>query len=184
MKDFTRPVMIITKIIEVCHWVAAALLTGALVTSLVLPDFLNRFVDMNSLYENPTVSIYGFETSVLCNDGTLHKGAFALFAVGGILIFIAMAMIYRNLYQVVRNAKNSTPFQKDNVRLLKEIGIFAIAIPVVGLLFSTMIRLTCGVDNVELSVDLNGFLMGFLALCLTQYFAYGVQLEEDVEGLV
>jgi len=36
----------------------------------------------------------------------------------------------------------------------------------------------------EISVDLEGFVWGLLVLCLTQYFAHGAQLENEVEGLL
>ena len=39
-------------------------------------------------------------------------------------------------------------------------------------------------NTVETSVRLYGFSMGLVILCLTQFFARGVELEQDVEGLV
>ena len=62
--------------------------------------------------------------------------------------------------------------------------IFAISIPLAGLALSTVCRLILGTDTVETSVRLYGFSMGLVILCLTQFFARGVELEQDVEGLV
>ena len=45
-------------------------------------------------------------------------------------------------------------------------------------------RLVQGLDAVETSVNLYGFSMGIIVLCLTQSFAHGAALEQDVEGLV
>ena len=51
-------------------------------------------------------------------------------------------------------------------------------------LVRTGLRLILGTDTVETSVRLYGFSMGLVILCLTQFFARGVELEQDVEGLV
>ena len=45
-------------------------------------------------------------------------------------------------------------------------------------------NISLGTDTVETSVRLYGFSMGLVILCLTQFFARGVELEQDVEGLV
>ena len=36
----------------------------------------------------------------------------------------------------------------------------------------------------EISLDTTGIFMGIIVLCLTQFFAHGVDLEEDVDGLL
>ena len=68
--------------------------------------------------------------------------------------------------------------------MLREIGIFSISIPVVGLIMSIIIRLIVGVEAAETSVNLSGFIMGIIVLCLTQYFTHGADIEKDVDGLV
>ncbi len=68
--------------------------------------------------------------------------------------------------------------------MLREIGIFCISVPIVGLVMCTAARLILGVDAVETSVNIYGFSMGLIVLCLTQIFAHGAALEKDVEGLV
>ena len=65
--------------------------------------------------------------------------------------------------------------------MLREIGIFCIVVPVIGLVMSAVSRLVLGVET---SVNLYGFSMGIIVLCLTQSFAHGAALEQDVEGLV
>lgn len=57
-------------------------------------------------------------------------------------------------------------------------------IPVVGLIMSMIIRLAVGVDAVEISIHMDGFIMGIIVLCLTQFFAHGAELEKDVDGLL
>ena len=68
--------------------------------------------------------------------------------------------------------------------MLKEIGIFSITVPIIGLIMSTIIRLVIGVDAAEISVNQGGIFMGIIVLCLTRYFIRGIELEKDVEGLL
>ena len=112
-----------------------------------------------------TVSTYGFEVSTLLSAGTT---TFTLFGIGAAVILVAMAMVWRNLFLIFKKSENATLFQKDNFRMIKEIGIFAIAIPVVGLIMSAVIRLVCGVDAAEVSVHLGGILAGAVILCLNR----------------
>lgn len=68
--------------------------------------------------------------------------------------------------------------------MIRELGIFFISMPVAGLVMSGVIRLVIGVDAAETAVNLSGFAIGILFLCLTQFFAHGMELEKDIEGLV
>ena len=95
-----------------------------------------------------------------------------------------MAMVFRNLYLIIKKSEGTTPFQKDNVRMLREIGIFTIAIPVIGFVMSVIARLAIGYEVAEISNSMDGFIMGIIVLCLTQFFAHGVELENDVDGLL
>ena len=48
----------------------------------------------------------------------------------------------------------------------------------------SVIKLVVGVDAVEVSGGMDGLIMGIIVLCLTQFFAHGVELEDEMEGLV
>ena len=76
--------------------------------------------------------------------GESHGGG-----IGAVIILSLMAMVFRNLYLIIKRSETGTPFQPDNIRMLREIGIFAIAIPIVGLIMSIVCRLVLGVDAVE-----------------------------------
>ena len=41
-----------------------------------------------------------------------------------------------------------------------------------------------GPELVESSVDMMGIVMGILMLCLSQVFALGMQMQNDMDGLV
>ena len=110
--------------------------------------------------------------------------SFMLFGIGAVIILSVMAMVFRNLHLIFKRSENASPFQKDNIRMMKEIGIFAIAVPVIGLVMSSIVRLVTGVETAEISVNMGGIFMGIIILCLTQFFVHGAELEKDVDGLL
>lgn len=184
MKTVNKIVKIVAKILEIAHWVGAALLTAAAICTAAAPQALGFFVNMSAVEKQGEISSYGFEVSLLNAAGEVNMTTLRMFAIGAILIFILVAMIFRNIYLIIKKSENTTPFQKDNVRMVREIGIFSIAIPVIALIMSIIIRLVVGVEAIETSVNLDGFVMGLIILSLTQVFAYGADLEKDVDGLL
>ena len=63
-------------------------------------------------------------------------------------------------------------------------GGFQGLMPVIGFVTSVLAKIFGGPDALEISVDLTGIVMGILVMCLSQFFAHGVKLENDVDGLV
>lgn len=185
MKRIIKTGKIITKILEVFHWVGTALMLAATICSAVAPGWVQYFVGFDAKdCCGANLEVYGFEVNAPVVNGNADMTAFMLFGIGGVIILAAMAMVFRNLYLIFTKSENGTPFQEDNVRMMKEIGIFSIAVPVVGLIMSIIVRLVTGVETAEISMDMGGIFMGIIVLCLTQYFAYGVALEKDTDGLV
>ena len=185
MKKLNTLGKVITKILEVFQWVGAALMLAATICSVAAPDFVGYFVGFDAKECcGANLEIYGFEVNAPVVDGKVDTASFVIFGIGAIIILSAVAMIFRNLNQIFKKSENATPFQKDNVRLVKEIGIFTIAIPVIGLIMSIVARLVTGPEASEISVDISGILMGIIVLCLTQFFAHGIELENDVDGLL
>ena len=185
MKKISKLGKVITKILEVFHWVGAALMTAATVCSMVAPGWVKYFVGFDAKdCCGANLEVYGFEVNAPVVNGSADMTSFMLFGIGGIIILVVMAMVFRNLYLIFKKSENATPFQKDNVRMMREIGIFSIAVPVVGFIMSVIIRLVTGVETAELSIDMSGIFMGIIVLCLTQFFAHGAELEKDVDGLL
>lgn len=184
MKPLSTAVKIIARIIEISHWVATVLMAGVAVCSLTAPQFLGHLMDIDTLKTEGTLTVYGFEATLTNPAGQINTTALFLFAIGAVVIFALVAMSFRNIYLIVKKSETATPFQPDNIRMLREIGIFSIAIPVVGLIMSVILRLAVGINAIETSVHLSGFFTGLIALWLTQFFTYGAQLESDVNGLV
>lgn len=184
MKSINKIAKVVTKILEIVHWVATVLMAVAAVCSAVAPQLLGYFVGIDTTENMAELSTYGFEITAAFSDGKIDMKAFLVFAIGAVIILALMAMVFRNLYLIIKKSEGTTPFQKENVRMLREIGIFTIAIPVIGFVMSVIARLAIGYEVAEISNSMDGFIMGIIVLCLTQFFAHGVELENDVDGLL
>ena len=185
MKGINKLGKIITKILEVFHWVGAVLMVAATVCSVAAPNWVKYFVGFDAKECcGANLEVYGFEVNAPVVNGNTDMTSFMLFGIGAVIILAVMAMVFRNLHLIFKKSENGTPFQKDNIRMMKEIGIFAIAVPVIGLIMSIIVRLVTGVETAEISIDMGGIFMGIIVLCLTQYFVHGADLEKDVDGLL
>lgn len=185
MRNISKAAMTAAKIVEVLHWIGAICMAALLVCSLTAKDWLNGLLDSGVLeYNTGFFKTYGFEIGVSDGSGGLTMTAVAMFSVAGILLLSLMAMVFRNAYLIIKNSRGGTPFQEDNARMVKEIGIFYISMPIIGLTLSWISRLIIDVESAEISMDMGGFITGLLILCLTQVFSRGIKLEEDVEGLL
>ena len=185
MKGINKAGCIITKILEVFHWVAVGLMLAATVCSKVAPQHIDKFVGIDAKECcGAELAVYGFEIQAAVINGTVDMNTFCIFGIGAVIILALMAMVFRNLYLIFKKSETETPFNKDNIRMFREIGVFSIAVPVVGLIMSVIARIVIGTAAAEISVNQSGVFMGIIVLCLTQYFIYGTQLEKDVDGLV
>ena len=185
MKDVVKIAKVVTKILEVFHWVAVVLMIAATVCSLTATDWVKYFVGFDAKECcGVELSVYGFEIITPLKNGSVDMTVLFLFGIGAVMLLSLMAMVFRNINLIIKKSEDSTPFQADNIRMLKEIGIYAIAIPVISLIMSVVCRVVLGIDAVETSVNVYGFSMGVIILCLTQFFIYGARLENDVEGLL
>lgn len=123
MKSLNTLGKVLTKILEVFHWIGAALMIAATICSVVAPDLVKYFVGLDAKECCGTnLTVYGFEINI--------------------------------------------------------------AIPIIGFVISIIARLVTGSEAAEISIDMSGILMGSIVLCLTQFFAHGVALENDVDGLL
>ncbi|MBQ8545310.1 MAG: hypothetical protein IJ437_00010 [Clostridia bacterium] len=185
MKGISKIAKIVTKIVEIFHWVGVALMAAATVCSVAAPTWVKYFVGFDAKECcGANLSIYGFEINATVTDGKVDMKAFLLFGIGATLILALMAMIFRNLNLIIKKSQGSTPFQADNVRMFREIGIFSIAVPVVGLIMSIITRLALGSEAAEISNNFSGLVIGIVVLCITEFFIHGIELEKDVDGLV
>lgn len=184
MKNIQSITKVVAKILEIFHWIGAGLMAVVGISAVAAPSWVSRFMDTDALKTERMMDVYDFSVTVVNAAGEINPFALAMFAIGAVMIFFLVAMIFRSLNRILRNSEGGTPFQPDNIRMLRQIGIFSMSVPVVGLVMSMLIRLVVGVEAAELSVSMDGFIMGIIVLTLTQYFIYGAQLERDVDGLL
>lgn len=191
MKGINKIIMVISKVLEILHWVGSLLMAAVLVCSIAAKDWLANQISDAVIKAGDTISTYGFELKVVGLDNNVNMTAITLFSITAVIVLGLTAMVWRNIYLILKTAKGKTwfsngktPFQKDIIRMVREIGIFYILIPVIGLIMSIISRIVLGVDVTEAAVDMGDIVTGILVLCLTQVFSYGAELEEDVNGLL
>lgn len=191
MKGINKIIMVISKVLEILHWVGSLLMAAVLVCSIAAKDWLANQISDAVVKAGDTISTYGFELKVVGLDNNVNMTAIMLFAITAVIVLGLTAMVWRNIYLILKTSKGKTwfsngktPFQKDVIRMVREIGIFYILIPVIGLIMSIISRIVLGVDVTEAAVDMGDIVTGILVLCLTQVFSYGAELEEDVNGLL
>ncbi len=188
MNGLSKATRIIARILEIAHWVGVGIMTVLLVCCLFFREAAAKMIAGDPGGEDV---IYGFHFSLTGMDGTLSLPALTVFAIAGIILMALMAMVFRNVYLIIKTtegktwfSQGATPFQPDVIRMLREIGIFTIAVPIVGLVMSIIGHLVVGPEFAETSVDFGGFLLGLLVLWLTQQFTYGAELEAEADGLI
>lgn len=189
-KGLNIALSVIAKITEIFHWIAAGIGGLLLIISAVDKKFFPEAIAEDGGAE---FASYGFEVSALTPNGEFNGYATTMFCIGIMLSCILMALVFRNLNIILRtitgkykHAESTSPFQLDVVRRVREMGIFAIAIPVVSLILSIIFTTISNLNGLELEsfISFDGIIIGLICLCLTQIFSYGTKLEEDVEGLV
>lgn len=175
------------KILEVFHWVSAGLLSASLIIYFFDETLLKYFMDTG----NGEFSVSGYSINVLNDSGNLIAATFIPALIVGILVCGLMAMIFRNIYLIFKTtagetkfSSGKTPFQPDNVRMLREIGIFSLSIPVVEFICDIIVKIIVDSDVAASSVSITGIAFGIAVLCLSQFFAYGMQLQSDSDGLL
>ena len=176
MKGIHKLGTVATKIVEVLYWICIAVVVVAIALVIIAPEGINGLV--YGIY------IEGSETPLPIEDGKINIPFILLAGLGAVLISTANALVFRNLHLIFKRSANTTPFQKENVRLMRQIGLFTISVPIIQLIMSILLRVVTGVEDVEINLDLTNIVMGIIVLCLTQFFAHGVELENDVDGLV
>lgn len=181
-----RIAVILTKVLEVGYWVGTGLMFAIAIVAQVNPDWLGFLMNFKEFETLRMIDVMGFSMILPAMEFGAEMQALSIYAVGGALIMGLTAMIFRNLNLIIKRSQASTPFQKDNIRMLREIGYFTIGIPVTGLIFTIIMRIVMGTgaDCPEMSVNWSGIVYAIVMFCLTGYFARGMELEKEVDGLV
>ena len=199
MKGVHKVTYVLAKIAEVFSWIAVAACLILFVTSLLAGEWFSEAM-LDGVSVRP-VNLLGMsvgyaamgEGAGLTSAEVLNalRRTLPFLSVAGFLCMALEAMVFRNVGLIIKlshgltkHAKGATPFQKDVVRMVKEIGYFLVAIPVLELIISALVRLVAGTEIVELSVDLGSVFTALVVFSLAQIFAYGTSMQQDVDGLL
>ena len=191
MKGLTKVVTVLAKVLEVFAWVGSALIAASLIAiaagrAELLPLFSNIRTEAD-------LTLGGFSIDVSTLSQAQITRAYVVFFITLLIVFLLMAMVFRNIYLIFKTAegktkfsRGATPFQPDIVRMIREIGIFCLAVPVLEIIMSIIARLVIGFEGSEIAVtiDVTAVFFGLVVLCLSQFFAYGAMLQKETEGLV
>ena len=191
MKGLTKAVTILAKILEIISWVGSALVTASLIAIAAGHNGLLKF--FSSVQSETELSIGGFSIDMNSVDPSQEGRAYAAFFVMALITSILMATVFRYTYLIFKTAqgktkfsKGSTPFQPEVVRMIRRIGILTLSVPMLQVVMSIIARLilTGQESEIAVSLDLSSVFFGLVVLCLSQFFAYGAELQEDADGLL
>lgn len=199
MKNLSKPTSVVAKIVEICHWTGVIAMLVCLILSFVVADKIQEgfqsleesaaesrhIVGGSHIAESDELEIYDFRLNVYAEDGEFSLATLRIVFIAGMIVLSLWAMVFRNVHLIAKNTMNPelSYFCPDNLRMVREIGIFAIASPIVSLIISIIARLIIGA-GAEITVSVTGLVVGLLVLFLTQFFVRGAELETEVEGLV
>ena len=191
MKKLNKIIEVVSKICEVASWivVVAAIIICFLIgfRNTGISELFVENIDVISEMSSGGFTIYPMDNTNI----DVCYGSLMTFFISIVFTSVFMAMIFRNIFLIFRTAEGKTkfaegvtPFQKPVIRMVREIGIFCISIPVVNLIISVIAKVAMGADAVETSGEMMVLIFGLVIIALSQFFAYGMELESDVEGLV
>lgn len=169
---------ILTKIAEIMGYCGMVLCAALLIWGLISSD------TVMDAYDSGNVTIYGSDIDLEDPQLKHPMAAFSVMLLTGVVSSAMMALTFRRANGIIAKAIEGTPFQACTVKWMKEIGYLAILAPIVGFVGSLIAFLAGGLPTGEVVLNLDGFIMGILILCLTQVFAYGANLQQDVDGLL
>lgn len=165
------------KAVEVLYWIcgfaALAVLMSYVFQADVILDILRTGWD--SIPESLDIPYYiGFAILI---------GVELAICVLGARIFCGVYLLFRTAAGKTSFSLGPTPFQPANVKLLRQMGRMAIGIPLVEILGYGVAACLMGPGIfTKVYFSIGYLVLGVVVLCLSQFFAYGVELQTDVEG--
>lgn len=188
MKKYSKPISIFARITEVCAWVGTALMALSAIVMFIVGSTKDTIL-YHGFASALKLDVMGIQAKGIAGSGLLTGIVLLCGAVSlGLLAMCArnICLISRSLIPNPQTGEAASPFTPDNVRMVREIGIFSISIALTGLIGSWILRLAASLTGVpiEVSASMNGISLGLVVLYLSSIFSYGVHLQQDVDGLV
>lgn len=181
MRKLNKVAKVLSKICEVLCWLAEAGMLVALIALTFAKTATENFI-LSGL-DSGNLTIMSTDFPIMDGNGVLSMNALYVALIGGVICIFLVGMMFRNVYLIFKKSELESPFAKDNVRMVREIGIFSIIIPIVQTI-AAIVAAILGGGVVNISINPFVVVFGIIMLCLSQFFAYGATLEREVDGLV
>ena len=179
LRNFTSG---LAKVLEVFSFIGVFAAIAGIVFMIAGKAFIEKEVAAGNMTMDFTAS--GHTVEVIDEAGHLMVAPAISVMIGAVAVCVLLGLIFRNIHLIFKKSNTDSPFSADNIRMVREIGIYSILIPVANLVITTLTALLIKGNGYKASVSLVEVAFGLVVLCLSQYFAYGAQLEKDVDGLV
>lgn len=186
MKGKAKAGYVLARVFEVIGWLGVAMMVISFLVGIIDPEVISVMSDTDAAGAKvyvPMVSGALGQMEIMNSDGTLHQGLYLLYTAAGAAELALTALVFRRIWQIIKLSWASTPFQRPVVDKVKQIGWLFIAVPLVTVAVS-LVGFVAFWPEYSFVVDVGGIITGVIVLALSQIFAYGVKLEDDVEGLL
>ena len=189
-KKFSSFIIVISFIIEIISFIKAGYyIVSAICAGMGNTKFTTAFLSNSG---KGKVNFYnGFTFMIKYATGQSDIKITILFFITGAIMMLAFGMIIRNVNLIFRTAagktkfsEGATPFQPSIIRMIKEIGLFILIIPIVELLLVLICSFIISAKMVWLGISFDGIILGFIILALSYSYSYGMEIQNDVDGLV
>jgi hypothetical protein len=186
MKDskLRKVTAFLAKVIEVVGWFGAALM---IITTVILMVGKKQIMEA---YQSGTLKAGSITLTGTVNNSpewamdVVGRGGAVFIFIPLAILCVLTALVFRNVYMIFKASNVASPFSMENVKRIRNIGIYAIALPIVKVVAGLISFIAMKNGDYALSVELSEVVFGLVALCLSQYFAYGAELQSDVDGLL
>ncbi len=183
MKKLEKFVIGATKFVEVMEWIGAVSCVVLFVFSFITPQIMKE-----SVFTAETIDTFdlGFFKVAFDNPETHAMGIGRLYFIIMGLITPLYALVFRSIHKIFTDIfKNgNTPFSDENVKHVKNIGMYIVCMPIIGLIASIVGQIVFMDLDCSITVELGSVFMGLIIICLSRIFAYGVSLQKDSDGLI
>lgn len=188
MKGRAKAGYVFIRVLEALHWLGAALCVFMAVSMAVAPDWFSSLLGYEPEGEllHTQMVQYGFLgglNMVITGQTGFDTGLQALMMAGDAVTSVLGALTFRRIGEIIRMCHVGTPFQKPVVDRVRQIGWLVMAVPLVTVTVSLLSYVLCW-PGYSFQVDVSGVITGVIVLALSRIFAYGVKLEDDMEGLL
>lgn len=113
MKTVQKIAMVVSKVCECLYWVVGAVFASTLIASLAARDWTQAYFEkMHFGADSSMFNALGFELNVMI-DGRLSMTAVSLLCFCTVLLAFLNAMVFRNIYLILKTTLGKTSFSRD-----------------------------------------------------------------------